>query len=133
MKKTNKFDEDMVGITPRSSEVLSFAGGVRLGGVTLTKTQFKSLVELYEVEPEQDTLLQSGVDRNVLRHASHDGLRLLAWLAEYVPKGTDPLKFLVQLTVDVGLDVDHSDAEWAVGDEDCAEEGIGFENERRVK
>lgn len=122
MKKTNRSDEDMVGITPRSSEVLSFAGGMRLDGVTLTKTQFKSLVELYEVEPEQDTLLQSGVDRNVLRHASHDGLRLLAWLAEYVPNGTDPLKFLVQLAVDMGLDVDPSDAEWSTGKDDCEEE-----------
>ncbi len=56
---------------------------------------------------------QAGADRNALRHAEADGLRLLAWIAKYVPKGEDPLKTLVQMAMNSGFDVDPSDCTWA--------------------
>lgn len=62
-------------------------------------------------------LLQAGADRNAMRHAEADGLRLVAWLAKFVPRGEDPLKHLVQIVCDAGLDVDHEDLEWAEHEE----------------
>lgn len=64
-------------------------------------------------------LMQAGADRNAIRHATHDGLRLLAWIAKFVPPGEDPLKTLVQLASDAGFDVDPEDTSWA---EDTSEE-----------
>jgi hypothetical protein len=58
-------------------------------------------------------LLQAGADRNMIRHAEHDGLRLIAWLARHVPAGEDPLKSLVLAAVDAGWDVSPEDASWA--------------------
>lgn len=104
------------GITPRSSEVLAFSRGVRFEGVCLTNAEFDSLIRLYGFEQESDVLMRLGANRNMFRQASHDGLRLIAWLAKHVPKGTDPLKFLVLLAADAGLDVDCSDTEWASGE-----------------
>lgn len=63
------------------------------------------------VDPRQ--FMQAGADRNAIRHAESDGLRLLAWLAQYVPAGEDPLKSLVQIAIDAGWDVDPSDVGWA--------------------
>lgn len=58
-------------------------------------------------------LMQAGADRNALRAAEADGLRLLAWIAKYVPAGDDPLAHLVQAAVAAGWDVDPEDVEWA--------------------
>lgn len=58
-------------------------------------------------------LMQAGADRNAIRHAEADGLRLLAWLAKFVPAGEDPLKTLVRAVADAGWDVDHEDIAWA--------------------
>jgi hypothetical protein len=70
--------------------------------------------------------MQAGADRNMVRHAESDGIRLIAWLAKYVPEGEDPLKTLVQLAVDAGWDVDPSDVTWAdaevTDDEEAAAE-----------
>ncbi|HZL96042.1 MAG TPA: hypothetical protein VFB99_20460 [Vicinamibacterales bacterium] len=59
--------------------------------------------------------MQAGADRDVFRHAELDGLRLLAWIARYVPPGEDPLKSLVMLASDAGWDVDPDDVAWAEG------------------
>ena len=62
-------------------------------------------------------LMQAGADRNAFRYAEADGLRIIAWLAKYVPTGEDPLKHIVQLAIECGLDVDPEDAEWATHEE----------------
>jgi hypothetical protein len=55
---------------------------------------------------------QAGADRNAIRHAQVDGLRLLAWFARFVPAGEDPIKTLIQLALDAGWDVDPADVTW---------------------
>ena len=57
-------------------------------------------------------LMQAGADRNAFRHAEADGLRMLAWIAKYVPAGEDPLKHLVQAALAAGWDVDPADIQW---------------------
>ncbi len=61
-------------------------------------------------------LLQAGADRNAMRHAEADGLRLLAWISKFTPEGSDPLKTLIQFAMEAGVDVDPSDCEWANDD-----------------
>jgi hypothetical protein len=67
-------------------------------------------------------MMQAGADRNATRHAEADGLRLLAWLAKFVPVGEDPLKTLVQAAADAGWDVDASDIAWAEDEVEDADE-----------
>lgn len=64
------------------------------------------------------TFMQAGADRNMARHAESDGVRLMAWLAKFVPAGEDPLKTLIQLASDAGLDVAPEDNEWAQEEDD---------------
>jgi hypothetical protein len=66
---------------------------------------------------------QAGANRDLLRHAEHDGLRLIAWLAKYVHEGSDPLKTLIQLAVDAGWDVDPTDVAFA-GDDLDSEDAV---------
>lgn len=61
---------------------------------------------------------QAGADRNAMRYAEADGLRLLAWLAPHLAPGEDPLCLLVRLAVDAGWDVDPGDVEWIESEED---------------
>jgi hypothetical protein len=58
-------------------------------------------------------LLQAGADRNLIRHAEADGLRLMAWIAKFIEPDEDPLKTIIQLAIDAGWDVDPSDVSWA--------------------
>lgn len=63
-------------------------------------------------------MMQAGADRNALRHAQSDGLRMLAWLARYVDPGEDPVKALIRIASVAGLDVAPEDYEWATTDPD---------------
>lgn len=51
------------------------------------------------------------------RYAEHDGLRIVAWLSRYTEPGEDPMKALIRLLMDSGIDIDPSDVTWAVGEE----------------
>lgn len=64
-------------------------------------------------------MMQAGADRNAIRHAEQDGLRLLAWLAKFITAGEDPLKSLVQLACDAGWDVDGDDIAWSETEEEA--------------
>jgi hypothetical protein len=75
--------------------------------------KYKKRVAAWESWTDPRELYQAAADRNMIRHAEHDGLRLIAWLAKHVPAGGDPLKTLVQAVVDAGWDVSPEDAVWA--------------------
>jgi hypothetical protein len=66
--------------------------------------------------------MQAGADRNALRYAQEDGLRLVAWLAKHIKPGHDPMKTLIVLASEAGWDVDPAEYEWAIGDDDEEEE-----------
>lgn len=74
---------------------------------------YKRQVKAWEQWEDSSKLMQAGADRNMLRHAAHDGLRIIAWLAKYVEPGQDPLKEIVKMIVDRGYDVEPSDVSWA--------------------
>ncbi len=59
------------------------------------------------------SLLQAGADRNCLRHAELDGLRLVAWLSRHMEPNEAPLRVLIKMAIDSGMDVDPADVEWS--------------------
>ena len=65
---------------------------------------------------------QAGADRGLMRHAEADGLRIMAWIARFIPDGEDPLKHVVQAFAALGCDTDPADNGWAFDDDDCDEE-----------
>lgn len=67
-------------------------------------------------------LLQAGADRNMARYAEHDGLRIVAWLSRYTEPGEDPMKALIRLLMDSGIDIDPSDVTWALEDNEDSED-----------
>lgn len=79
---------------------------------------FQKALKAWEQWEDPRTLMQAGADRNMARHAEHDGMRLIAWLAKYVPPGEDPLKTLVQLVADAGFNVAPEDIAWAESDDE---------------
>jgi hypothetical protein len=44
-------------------------------------------VKRWEKWEDPIAFMQAGADRNMVRHAESDGIRLIAWLAKYVPEG----------------------------------------------
>jgi len=100
--------------TPATGRMIGLLGsGYTQEGVTLSKSEFRAIRKLYDVKPEDNEFTQAGTDRNVMRHAEFDGLRMVAWLAQYVEPGQDPLRTLVQLAVEAGIDVTPEDVDWA--------------------
>jgi hypothetical protein len=61
---------------------------------------------------DPSVLLQAGADVGTFRCAEEDGLRMVAWIAKFASPGEDPLKVLVRMAADAGLDAS-SDLEWA--------------------
>lgn len=48
---------------------------------------------------------QAGADRNLLRHAEVDGLRMVAFIANFIEEaGGDPVRLLVELCSEAGFD-----------------------------
>lgn len=84
----------------------------------IAQREHEELVKRIDKWEDPRAFLQAGADRNALRHAQADGMRLLAWLAKYISQGEDPLRVLIQLASDSGWDVDPADVEWASEIED---------------
>lgn len=77
----------------------------------------EKLLELHDKWEDPKKLLQARADRNAMRHAESDGLRVIAWLAQYLTAGEDPLKYVIQLSTQCGLDVDFEEASWSEVDD----------------
>ena len=75
---------------------------------------YERFKEMHDKWEDPKAFLQAGADRNAIRNAESDGLRIIAWLAKYIPAGEDPLKHLIQLlSNDIGFDIDYEDLSWA--------------------
>ena len=104
-----------VTTTPKAARMVELLGpGITADHVALTRDEFLTIKKLYGFKSRRDVqeLIQAGSDRNVIRHAQCDGLRLLAWISKFTDAGGDPLKTLIQLAIDAGLDVDCADIDW---------------------
>ena len=64
---------------------------------------------------------RSGGERNVFRHAAADGLRMVAAIARHLQPGEDPVRLLLSLLAQAGIDV-REDPEWYDGDGSGEEE-----------
>ena len=71
--------------------------------------------------PSLQRFMQDGADLSMMRQLRVDGLRCAAWLARYCEPGEDPLKVLVRLAIDAGMDVDPADVAWAEDDDVSAD------------
>ena len=84
----------------------------------------KSALEAHAKWEDPLPFMKAGADRNAIRHAESDGLRLLAWIARFVEPGEDPLKAMVRMAGEAGYDVDPADTEWAEGEEETEAEAV---------
>ena len=62
-------------------------------------------------------LMVAGASRNMFRHAEADGLRMVAAAARYLAPGDDPVRFLISIMAEAGLDVGE-DPDWYGGSEE---------------
>lgn len=103
-------------LSSKSSETIAKLLGIRyvFESVAFTKDEFTSLKKLYEFSDDDSGILeQAGTDRNLIRHARCDGLRVMAFLSRFLEPGEDPVKFLARVLGDACFDVDPTDSEWA--------------------
>lgn len=119
------YGTQLAGITtPRAAHMIALlGGGARSKGVLLTKTELEHVKRLYgfkneDLSTNEGKLMHAGMTRNAFRHLEGDGARMLAWFARYVPAGADPLKHLVQIVSEAGLDVEGEDVEWAYAEKE---------------
>lgn len=107
--------------TPRAAGMIDLLGRhAHRSGVSLCRDEWRAVERLYGVTcADPNRLITQGNARNLLRQAESDGLRILAWLARYVPPGTDPLVAVVQAVAAAGGDVPPEDVAWAEGDADA--------------
>ena len=99
--------------TPLSETLIKLLGGTSVDGVTLSSDERKEILRIYKIESEENVMMAAGAQRNAYRAATSDGLRIMAWIAKYLEKDEDPLRFIVQLVDKAGFDVDYEDIEWS--------------------
>jgi len=110
---------------PLTKKAVEEAGGGHAfsGPVAVSPEQLGALAHLYDFDLEAGTdcpaaeLMLAGSVRNLFRHAEPDGMRLMALMAQWLKKGQDPVKLLVDLADQAGLPVDEELVAWA--HEDC--------------
>lgn len=103
-------------VSSKSSENNARILGVEFtsDGVALTKDEFKNLQKLYEfTETDKSQFHKAGSDRNLIRHAKCDGLRVIAFMSKFLEPGEDPVKVLARLASNYGFDVGCDDIDWA--------------------
>lgn len=110
--------------TPRSAGLIDALGhGAHRGGVRISADEWRAMKQVYGPVPRgENNLIQQGNAVGLLRQAERDGLRIVAWLAQHVPPGSDPLKTVVQAIAAMGWDVDPADLAWAEGESSDSEE-----------
>ncbi len=101
--------------TPRAAELQGSLGGSVVKGVALTRGEVANIRRIYGIKQEEPDFIfaEDGSNRNAMRRAEVDGLRLLAWIAKYTEEGEDPLGTLVELAHNAGWDVDPADVNWS--------------------
>lgn len=82
----------------------------------------KNAMQLWDKWEDPRPFLQAGADRDLMREAERDGVRMLAWIAKFTPPGEDPLKTVIQMAADAGFDVDPEDMTYALDESDSEEE-----------
>lgn len=80
--------------------------------------QHKLAMERHAKWEDPRPLYQAGADRNMLRYAEADGLRMIGFVAKFCETGEDPLKTIVRMAIDAGYDVDPEDVSWAEEEND---------------
>jgi|OM-RGC.v1.028187788 hypothetical protein len=102
-----------VTTTPHAEKMitLGLSGGYH-EAVLLTSDEHRALEKVYGFTRERECeFVAAGNFRNLMRHASHDGLRVIAYMARFLEPGEDPVRFIGQLLMDAGFDVPN-DVEW---------------------
>lgn len=101
---------------PTAASMISILGGVLSESVVISGDQRRSLMGIYGFHEETEgpalELMKAAVNRDMFREAKRDGLRVMAVMARFIPKGQDPVKFVVQMMAEVGCDIGGL-CEWA--------------------
>jgi hypothetical protein len=92
-------------LNPESESTIRLLGGQRYEGVAVTASQLQALKNLYGVTKETDKLAEAFAVASTFRHASSDGLRCMALIAQFVEPGEDPALLLAQVLNEAGFDV----------------------------
>lgn len=85
--------------------VIQLLGGRRFEGNLFTNDQCKMLYKIYGFSKEEDEFIEAGNFRNLMRHVSHDGRRVMAFLSQYLEHGEDPVNLIATALSDQGYDV----------------------------
>ena len=105
---------------PNASAMISLLGGFFSGGVALSNDQKRNLMKVYGLRDEEEQpmkeLFQAALNRDIVRCAERDGLRVMAVIARFLEKGQDPVKFVVQLLLEAGCDIGDL-GEWACNED----------------
>lgn len=96
-----------VTTTRRAATTIDLLGGVIAeshGAVVITRDEAKQLREFYGYAPEENELMEAAAIRNMFRDAEVDGLRLIAYLAQYMDLGDDPVRWVAEILSEAGFD-----------------------------
>lgn len=94
----------LIASCENSATMISLLGyKVHFEGVALTSEEFNACQKLYQLNNEENVLLQAGMERDVGRAMSRDGKRIIALIAKYCEPGQDPVEFIQELLDDVGV------------------------------
>lgn len=112
--------------TPRAESVYRLCGGSYQEHFFCNRDQLRKLKEFYGTEVDESPLLDAMNERDLFRKASRDGFRMLTMMADLnlLEPGRDPIKSLLQIAMEAGVDVDSQDGEWAEEEEVDADDDV---------
>lgn len=105
----------MLTSTPFAEQSVKLLGpGLKHESLLISREELLALYKLYGMKPiDEDSLQQQAQVRNLMRAATHDAMRVLSWLAQYMAGGEDPVKEVIRMAIDANYEVPPEDSEWA--------------------
>ena len=91
--------------TQPNADTISLLGGHCYKGVHATRAEHERVMRLYGFQHDDNVLMNAGAEVRAWREAQTDGLRLMAFLAEYLERGEDPVVYVARMLADAGYEV----------------------------
>jgi hypothetical protein len=112
MKCTVTTKNGSMASTPSAAQLIDFSGGFRHESVAISTDELKQFKRLLEMGPSSSVLAKGRDDLTACREAAHHGLRIMAFLADKLEVGEDPVQLVAKMAIAFGMDVDPETADW---------------------
>ena len=109
-------------VAPQDDELIAILGGYNWDNLTITTDEYRSICKWADINykfKETDAakkLMEADASRAAMRHAQFHGMRMIAYISQFLEQGDDPVEWISGILSEMGFD-----AQWEYEEEEGEE------------